>query len=235
MVSSAPEPFGSFALSVLRPLRRSVTSPWKLPSGRRSKAGVTSVPLRNTRAGALTATSASPPETRTARFERTSIFTAAAAGDAAARAMRLVIRQARRMTDTTPPRVTACANRSAGSDAQDERAAPRPRDVVRALVGRHGLVLRGPDDDAAAPHGRGAGHARGAARGARMARRRRSVPRRDGAVHALRDPPARGRLADRPALARRLSLPGDGPAGRRRRDRAGRDDGRLRGAAHRGL
>ena len=75
-----PAPPGLRAVRMFLPTVRPVTSPEKLPSSRAANADVMSLPFRLTRtvaasvpAANFTATSASPPEMRSARFESTSI------------------------------------------------------------------------------------------------------------------------------------------------------------------
>jgi hypothetical protein len=70
----------SRAVSVFSPTARPVTSPTKRPSLRTANAEVTSVPFGSTRTRAglacfdsFTSTSAFPPESRSARLDRTSI------------------------------------------------------------------------------------------------------------------------------------------------------------------
>src|SRR5436190_14580643 len=77
----APEPSGSFACRVFEPFTSPVTRPSYRPFGRSANSLVTSWPFSVTLFGTppFTATSASPPEIRSARFDSTSIVTAACA------------------------------------------------------------------------------------------------------------------------------------------------------------
>ena len=90
MVRRAPSPPGTRATTVFAPLRNPVSMPSKRPVGRTAKRPVTPLPFRLTRTrdarvpfGYFTATRASPPETASARLDRTSIETFACAGAAA--------------------------------------------------------------------------------------------------------------------------------------------------------
>src|SRR5688500_6916090 len=92
MTSRAPLPLLRRAVSTLRPFRSFLTSPIRRPFARCLKRLFTLRPFSRTVSFearfAVIATTASPPETMSARLESTSIFTAAFAGAAPASAAR---------------------------------------------------------------------------------------------------------------------------------------------------
>ena len=116
---------------------------------------------------------------------------------------------------SAPRRTTDDARRAPRRSWPDAPHRRRTRDLVRARHLPDRLGLRRPDPHPRPPRRRRAGHVRRPAARPPLPRRRRRLARPHGAVHALRRPPPPRGLADRPALARRLPVTRDGPAGRR--------------------
>ena len=136
------------AVSVFAPTRRPVTRPSTRPLARRRKALVTFRPLASTvgdpaAAGATISTSASPPDTRSARFDSTRIC-GALPGAGAASARNALAASSNVARNRARNRVRACiTGHGFPRDAGRQPGGSRPCTVPRGEH-RHGVLRRSP-------------------------------------------------------------------------------------------